>query len=56
MDLLNWIVENKTEIIAAMGSVVTAASIVVKLTPNKKDDMFLSKILSILNILSINKK
>jgi len=56
MEILNSLLNNKTEILAIVGGIVTVASMIVKLTPTPKDDEFLKKIVSLLNIIAINKK
>lgn len=50
---MNWIVENWTGIMAAVGLVVTAASAIVKLTPSQKDDAIMAKVLKVLDYVSI---
>ena len=53
---MNWIIDNWIEITAVIGSVVTAASLIVKLTPTPKDDAILAKIIAILNLFALNPK
>lgn len=53
---MDFIITNKTEIIAVLGSVVTVASIIVKMTPNPKDDAILAKVMKVLNVLALNPK
>ena len=48
-----WITEHWQEILAWIGGIVTAASIIVKLTPTQKDDNILAKIIKILAALSL---
>ncbi|MCQ2411189.1 MAG: hypothetical protein MJ053_07020 [Elusimicrobiaceae bacterium] len=50
---MNWIHTNAKEILAAIGAVVTAASLIVKLTPTPKDDALLAKIIRVLSALSL---
>ncbi|MBO5997955.1 MAG: hypothetical protein J6P93_05460 [Alphaproteobacteria bacterium] len=42
------------EILIAITSVVTAASAICALTPTPKDDNFVAKIRSVLNVLALN--
>jgi len=56
VNIINWILMHKTEIIAVVGGVVTIASIIVKLTPTPKDDAWLAKIVGVLNTLALNPK
>jgi len=48
MNAWNWITSNWTEIVAALGAIVIAARVVVKLTPTPKDDSALEKIVNLL--------
>ena len=50
---MTWITEHLQEILAWIGGIVTAASIIVKLTPTQKDDNVLAKIIKILAALSL---
>lgn len=50
---MEWITQHWQEILAWIGGVVTAASIIVKLTPTQKDDDILAKIIKILAALSL---
>jgi len=50
---MNWIHSNAKEILAAIGAVVTAVSLIVKLTPTPKDDALLAKIIRVLSALSL---
>lgn len=52
---MNYITENWTQIIAVITSVVTTASLIVKLTPTPEDDTILAKIVAVLNVLALNK-
>jgi hypothetical protein len=54
--MINFIVEHWDEILLAITSIVTAASIIVKLTPSEKDDKIVSRIMKFLNTLAINPK
>ena len=48
MNAWNWITQNWTQIVAAVGGIVLAARIVVKLTPTPADDSALEKIVNFL--------
>jgi len=50
---MSWITEHWKDILAVIGAVVTAASLIVKLTPTQKDDNVLAKIIKILAIIGI---
>lgn len=50
---MEWITQHWQEILAWIGGVVTAASIIVKLTPTQKDDNILAKVIKILAALSL---
>lgn len=54
MEWIDWIKENATEILAIWGCIITIASIIVKLTPSKRDDGIWAVILKVLNALSLN--
>jgi hypothetical protein len=48
MNVWNWITSNWTEVVAAVGGIVLAARIIVKLTPTPADDSVLEKIVNFL--------
>jgi hypothetical protein len=54
--MINFIVDHWDEILLAITSIVTAASIIVKLTPSEKDDKVVSRIIKFLNTIAINPK
>ena len=56
MQIWNWITANWTEIVAAVGGVVLAARIIVKLTPTPADDSFLEKVINFLKGVGLNIK
>jgi len=56
MDLINWTMAHKLEIIALVGGIVTVASVVVKMTPTPKDDAALAVVVKVLNALALNPK
>jgi len=48
MQIWNWLTQNWTEVVAAVGGVVLAARIIVKLTPTNSDNLVLEKIVNFL--------
>lgn len=50
---MEWLINNWDTIIAAFGAFVAFASVVVKLTPTKKDEEILAKLIKILEPLSL---
>jgi len=56
MNIWNWITSNWQEIVAAVGGIVLAARIIVKLTPTPADDTFLEKIVNFLKTVGLNIK
>lgn len=48
MQIWTWITSNWTEIVAAVGGIVLAARIIVKLTPSETDNVWLEKIIGFL--------
>jgi hypothetical protein len=53
MEAWTWITQNWTQVVAAVGGIVIAARIIVKLTPTPQDDSFLEKIVSVLKGLGL---
>lgn len=53
LTVLNFIVEHYDEILAIIGGIVSIATIIVKLSPSKRDDEILAKIINILAKLSL---
>ena len=53
MEAWTWINQNWEHVVAAIGGIVIAARIIVKLTPTPKDDSFLEKIVSVLKGLGL---
>jgi len=53
---MDFIINNWQGIVGVITAVVTAASIIVKLTPTQKDDEILGKIMKLLNLIAINPK
>lgn len=56
MNAWNWITSNWTEIVAAIGAIVIAARVIVKLTPTPADDSVLEKIVNFLKGLGLHIK
>jgi len=54
--MIQWIVANAGQLWAILATVVTLASLIVKLTPTPKDDEILAKVIKFLEMLSLNKK
>lgn len=54
--MIEFLVANWDSIFLAATSVVTAASIIVKLTPTKRDDEAMGKIMGFVNLIALNKK
>lgn len=50
---MEWITAHWEDILAIIGAVVTAASLIVKITPTQKDDAFLAKVIKVLAALSL---
>jgi len=53
MNVWNWITVNWTQIVAAVGGIVLASRILVKLTPTPKDDSALEKVVNFLKALGL---
>lgn len=47
---MDYVVENFEHIAAGFGALVALASVVTKLTPTKKDDAFLAKVLEVFSL------
>jgi hypothetical protein len=56
MNIWNWITSNWTDVVAAVGGIVLAARITVKLTPTPADDSILEKIVAFLKAIGLNIK
>jgi hypothetical protein len=48
MEVVNWILNNKVEVLQIVTSVIGVASIIVKLTPTLKDDNILLPVVKFL--------
>ena len=51
---MNWLTENWVNLLATITSVITMASVIVKLTPSAHDDEFINGLLKFVQWLSIN--
>ena len=50
---MTWIIEHWQDILAIYGGIVAVATVIVKLTPNTKDNEILDKIIKILDKFSV---
>ncbi len=48
-----FVAAHYADILAAVGAVVTAASVIVKLTPSQADDAVLAKVIKVLDYVSV---
>ena len=53
---MTWIINNWELIVAAFTAIVTAASIIAKLTPTEVDNKVIGYLLKLVDILAINNK
>lgn len=51
-----WIVENWPVMLLGITGTVTGASVLAKLTPTETDDVFIAKLLKLIDLLAINNK
>lgn len=51
--MLNWILTNYLDVFAAIGALVSAATLITALTPNKKDDEIVGYIRKALDFVSL---
>lgn len=56
MEIWIWIQANAKDLLLILTSIVTIASVIVKLTPTQKDDAILAKIMPWLEKIALNKK
>lgn len=56
MEIIEFIKNNAKDLLLIVTSIVTIASVIVKLTPTQKDDAILAKIMPWLEKLALNKK
>ena len=53
---MDWLMENWQTVLLIVTSLVTLASIIVKLTPTPADDAVLAKIINFLKVIGLYKK
>ncbi len=53
-DIVTWVLDHSTEIIAILTGVVTVASAVAALTPTPKDDNIVGKVYKLVDWLALN--
>lgn len=53
MKLVEWLTQHGPDVLAVIGAAVSLATVIVKLTPSQKDDAVLSKVVSVLEKLSL---
>ncbi len=53
---INWFVQNWTTVLNIIAYIISAASLIVKLTPTPNDDTALAKIIDILKKLALYKE
>ena len=54
--IITWLTTNWEHLALIVTSMVTAASLIVKLTPSTKDDTVLAAIIKVLTAISLNKE
>lgn len=54
--MIQWVIANSKDLLLIVTTIVTLASIIVKLTPTPKDDALLAKIMPFLEKIALNKK
>ena len=53
---MDWVLENWQTILLIVTSVITLASVIVKITPTPADDAVLAKIIDFLKVIGLYKK
>lgn len=53
-EAIQFVVDNKTELLAAFAALNAFAAIVAKLTPNKKDDDLVAKVSKVLDYITLS--
>ena len=56
MELWIWVQANGKDLLLVLTSLVTIASVIVKLTPTQKDDAILAKIMPWIEKIALNRK
>jgi hypothetical protein len=56
MEYVNWIMNHKTELALVLTSLISVASVIVKLTPTPKDDAILAKVMKVVKALALTPK
>jgi len=56
MELWIWVQANAKDLLLVLTSLVTIASVIVKLTPTQKDDAILAKIMPWIEKIALNRK
>lgn len=51
---MNWLSENWVNLLAIATSIVTAASVIARMTPTESDDRVIASVLKVIQWLSIN--
>lgn len=51
---MNWLIANSVNLLAIATSIVTAASIIARMTPSESDDEVVDRVLKFIHWLSIN--
>lgn len=52
---MTWLVQNWNTVISVVSAVISAASVIVRVTPTRTDDEFLDKLIAVFNIIALNK-
>jgi len=53
---MEWLTQNWDNVLIIISSVISVASVLVKVTPTQNDDTLLAKIISVLDVLALNPK
>jgi hypothetical protein len=53
-DLYQFVLANKTELLAAFAALNVFAALVAKITPNKTDDQLVAKLAKVLDLLTLS--
>ena len=55
LESYNWFYGNASEILFAITSIVTGASVIAKFTPTQADDNFIAKVIKVIDFVALNK-